>query len=768
MNLSLVFILFLCVSIVWSDSFHSAKELLSQMTLTEKISMMSGIGGDYVGNIPGVPRLGIPPISMNDGPQGFRDDARPGTTTSFPSGMTIAATFNASAAKIWGMAMAKEFYSKGANVQLGPGMNVARVPTGGRNFEYISGESSYLGAKLAPAAIEGIQSQYVMANAKHFILNNQETDRMTVSANIDERTLFEIYYPPFAASAAVGVASFMCSYNRVNDTYSCENEITLQQLKIDSAGAGFPFSGWIMSDWGACHSLSVKKGLDQEMPFGFYLSSTAIVDALNSGTLTQNDIDEAVLRMLVPMFSLGLINRVNSGSIQNDVTSEAHNEIARTLSASSTVLLKNANGLLPLSPSAPIRIAFFGSAAYDAPIAGGYGSGHVTPKYIISPLEGVASVLGIELPVNNCTVNSFLDGTDFYQPGAPSESVASVMDCCARCSSRRDCKYFTYKKSVSLCYFKQTSDGRRSDLDSISSTCNSLTQSNWFCNAANQCVSYANGQDADAVAALAEEADVIFVGVGTTSVEGIDRANLSLPDGQDDLIFFASKFNKKVIVGLQTPGALLTPWRNHVDAIVTNFMPGQENGRALADILFGFVNPAGRSPLTFPNVENEMNLLPGQFPGINKEATYSERLLVGYLWYLQNGVTPAFCFGHGLSYTTFNYSAAVVEVFPFDTVSHRVNISLNISNSGAVQGVEVVQLYLEFPFSYGEPLYQLKGFFGVNLYPSETQLVTFNLNERDLSIWDVNTHNWLLARGNFSFFLGSSSCDARVKAIFQI
>jgi beta-glucosidase len=209
-----------------------AKALLAQMNLNEKLTMLKGTLGNYVGNIPENTRLGIPALKLNDGPQGFRDEAHPGTTTAFPSGLTIAASWDEQAVFDWGAAMGQEFFDKGSNIQLGPGMNVARVPVNGRNFEYLSGEDPYLGYVLVQPAIKGIQSKHVIANAKHFVNNNQEFNRNTMSANVDERTAFQIYYPPFEGAIEAEVGSFMCSYNKINSVYACENNVTLGHLRM--------------------------------------------------------------------------------------------------------------------------------------------------------------------------------------------------------------------------------------------------------------------------------------------------------------------------------------------------------------------------------------------------------------------------------------------------------------------------------------------------------------------------------------------------------
>jgi beta-glucosidase len=365
---------------------------------------------------------------MNDGPQGFRDDNNPGSTTAFPSGLTMAASWDADLMYQWGAAMGAEFYGKGANVQLGPGLCLARVPRNGRNFEYLSGEDPFLGYTLVQPVVKGIQSQKVIANAKHYVLNNQETNRGAVSENANERTRFEMYYPVFQGAAEAGVGSFMCSYNRINGVWSCENPITLaQNLKVDLG-----FAGFVMSDWGATHSTSLMAGLDMEMPSADFMNPAAITAGLSAGNITQAGVDNAVFRILRAMFAVrtvqlfitkyphhplkvGVMDEPLSawdwGKLKANVTSEAQAAQARAFSAASTVLLQNSQGLLPLRPHARNRLALLGFASYGAVVHGG-GSGSVVPSFIVTPLAGITAAAGPEATI------VFDNGTDIARASA--------------------------------------------------------------------------------------------------------------------------------------------------------------------------------------------------------------------------------------------------------------------------------------------------------------------------------------------------------------
>jgi beta-glucosidase len=343
----------------------------------------------YTGTIQGIDRVGIPTIHMEDGPQGFRceDPANYGTTTAWPSAMTIAAAWDQDLLAKWGKAMSDEFKYKGASIILGPGVGVARVPTGGRNFEYLCGEDPSFCSLLVPSLIKSIQDNGIIANAKHFVNNEIEKDRQQMSSNVGERARFEIYYPPFEAAADAGVLSVMCSYNRVNDVYACENSETLNHLR-ENLG----FDGWVMSDWWATMSTgkAIKAGLDQEMPYGYWYQFSNMTAALESGEINEADIDRSVSRILTAMYAIGVFDRPAVGDRKANVTSDAHNQLAREIAAKSTVLLQNKNYLLPLNKNSLGKcVAVFG----DEDTVHGGGSGSVEGPYIITPKMGLVNAL---------------------------------------------------------------------------------------------------------------------------------------------------------------------------------------------------------------------------------------------------------------------------------------------------------------------------------------------------------------------------------------
>jgi beta-glucosidase len=474
----------------------------------------------------------------------------------------------------------------------------------------------------------------------------------------------EIYMPPFAAAVDAGILSIMCSYNKINGTYSCENDETLTVELKKYVG----FSGWVMSDWGADHSTipAATHGLDQQMPDSSFFGQ-ALLAAVQAGTVPESRVDDMVVRILTALYAIGEFDHPVSGKITNDVTSKAHDTLTRTLAAHSTVLLKNNNNLLPLPKTGLKSVSVFNAPASRSVITGGGGSGAVAPKYQISVLTGVTAVLNVTGSVN---------------------------------------------------------------------------------------ITYYSGSSAQAAADLAKSTEVAICVMATTSHEGADRPNLALPADQVSICNAVGKAQPKTIAVVITPGAVITDWADNVAAVLVGFMPGQEEGNALADIIFGDVNPSAKLPVTFPNKENEVGFAPDEYPGVNGQEYYREHLNVGYRWYATHGVKPRYAFGFGLSYTTFTLSNLAV--------SGR-SVSATLRNTGKVTGEEVVQLYLGFPASAGEPPIQLKGFQKISLTAGGSQVVTFTLNDKSLSIWDVTSHSWKVQSGTFTVYVGTSSEDLPLK-----
>jgi len=660
----------------WTNTTLSASQratlLLGAMTFGEKIAMVNGAGGAYVGNIPANTRLGIPAVNLQDGPAGIGDGAN--NVTAFPAPITLAATWDTALAWQYGSQMGAQARGKGVSVLLGPMINMARAYEAGRNFEGYGEEPNLAGA-MAAAEINGIQSQRVIATAKHFVCYEQETERMYISSDADERTRQEIYYLPFLASVRAGAGAVMASYNRVNSRYACEFEALNASLKKQ-----WGFNGLVMSDWGAGFSTvaGMNNGLDVEMYSGGYFETNSVTSAIQSSNVPSAELDGMVIRVLTTLFQSGVFDSPPTGNLGSAVTGPANTYFARAVAAEGTVLLQNHGGLLPLGSSVH-SIAVIGSVASVAPISTGGGSASVNLPYNITPLAGITSRAGGGITV-----------------------------------------------------------------------------------------SYAQGDGASVSQAvqLATNCDVAIVCVGQQTSEGSDRSSLSLPNGQDALVSAVAAANSNTIVVLYASSATLMPWASQVAAVLVAWYPGQENGNALAQVLFGNVNPSGKLPVTIPASANQVpTSTTAQFPGVSGHVSYSEGLLVGYRWFDANNVTPLFPFGFGLSYTTFGYSNITAGAV---SPSGQVQIGFDLTNTGGLTGTEVPQLYLGFSPVAGEPPKLLKGFQRISLSPGQTQHVTFNLKWEDLANWDLAARGWIVNPGVFQVSVGASSRDIRLTGSFTV
>ncbi len=642
-----------------------------------------------------IERLGVPGFHLEDGPNGIADWTT--EVTNFPSSLTAVASWDVELMRRYGSVMGEEMRGKGMHVMLGPGLNLARVPVNGRNFEYM-GEDPVLAARMASAEIAGIQGEGVVACAKHWIDNNQEgpshNGRLDASANVGERANRELYYQPFEAAIEAGVGSIMCSYNLVNTSGSPEYSCSSRASLTDMLKGALNFSGWVVSDWGADHGSvdSLNAGMDQTMGGGF---SDATSAAILGGAVPPARVDDAVVRVLTPLFRVGAFDRSDYGNVSTDVTSAEHTAFAQDLAEASTVLLKNANDLLPLMASDDtLTLAVVG----DANNVRGGGSGSVWARHIVSPAEGIGDLL------------------ERHHQGASSAMT-----------------------NHSIYY----SDCGMGQCDQDGTT------------------TLVSDADIDASTHLARQARVAIVSVAVSSTEGYDRFNLSLGVQQDRLVREVAKANPNTVVVVRCPGAVLMPWLSLVRAVIVQFLPGQEAGHALASVLFGEVNPSAKLPLSFPADDAQTWLTSGgvsAYPGEEQPgtaeprfiATYSEGLQMGYRWFDATGQEPLFAFGFGLSYTSFklsNLEAAAGEV------------SATLSNTGTVEGASVVQLYLGFPEAAGEPPLQLKGFSKQKLAAGQSVRIRFALTRRDLSVWDLSVHAWAIATGTFRVHVGLSSRD---------
>jgi len=636
--------------------------------------MVHGYGLGYVGNVAAIPRLNIPQLNLQDGPQGVGDGVR--QVTCWPSALSVVGTWDRELMHQFGQGMGYEQRLKGTNVMLGPMVNLLRVPVDGRSFESM-GEDPFLAGEMAAAEIRGIQSNGVMACVKHLVDNNQEFNRTTTSANVDVRTQYEMYLAPFKAAIDAGVASIMCSYNRVNNRHACQCNDTLNT----AVKARFGFQGFIMSDWGATHStvLAANSGLDMQMPDASFFGQ-ALAQAVSSKEVPESRVDDMALRILTGMFMVGIFDTPQTGNLNVNANSQAHDLLARTLATAGTILLQNNANILPLSTGLK-NIAVIGDDAQLHPTAIGYGSGQVVLPYLVTPLQGIQNYLR--------TVNSRAN------------------------------------------------------------------------------VQYAASANMTGAEKIARGADAVIVFVAVDSSEGVDRTTLSLGDEQDDLITAMTKVNPNVIVVIHSPGpVLMLPWQTAVKGIIMGMLPGQEDGNAIASVLFGEHNPSAKLPFSIPRKASEVavNTIT-QYPGINNEAAYSEGLLIGYRWYDAKKVTPLFEFGFGLAYTTFSMSGLKVNG---SIATNDLVVSASVRNTGKIAGAEVAQLYLGFPASAGEPPRQLKGFEKIYLEAGETREVMIRVPRERLNIWNVAASNWEVVRGTYEIYLGTSSRNTPLTSSFNV
>ncbi|WP_345802981.1 glycoside hydrolase family 3 C-terminal domain-containing protein [Microbacterium sp. AZCO] len=648
-----------------SGATESDTSALVVLTLEQKASLLSG--RDTWTTQP-IEDAGIRSVRMSDGPNGLRAQLNGGDalgfqpsepSTCFPPAVAVGSSWDPELATKVGEALGREGLSFGIDVVLGPGVNIKRSPLCGRNFEYYS-EDPLLAGALGVGYVRGMQSTGAGASVKHFAANNQETDRMRVSSEVDERTLREIYFPAFERIVKEAQpATVMCAYNRINGVYASENPWLLKDVLRTEWG----FEGAVISDWGAVHrpAVAVAAGLDLEMPGTRGRSIREIVAAVEAGDLDEADVDRSVARV-VKLTGLGAEGKVA-------VDFDAHHALARATAAASIVLLKN-EATLPLE--AQMRIAVIGEFARTARFQGG-GSSHV----------------------NAVRSEAFLDAATAHS--ASIEFAAGF-----------------------------TLDGRGDDLD--------------LCGAA-------------VAAASRSEVAVIFAGLAESDEsEGYDRTTIELPTAQIALIRAVAAAAPKTVVVLSHGGVVgLEGWHDDVDAILDGFLLGQAGGAAIADVVFGVVNPSGRLAETIPLRIADTPAF-GNFPGEQGHVVYGERTLVGYRWYATRGIPVRYPFGHGLSYSTFRTSGFTVTVTGDDTATVRVTVE----NTGTRDGAHVVQVYVDASAlgTVQRSARELRAFRKVHVPAGGAVEVELELDRRAFAYWDVDLHDWAVTPGSYRVILG--------------
>jgi beta-glucosidase len=651
------------------------QSLISQMTLEEKAALCTGA---TPWSTTPVERLGIPELIVSDGPHGLRRvpdlnsmiiQSLPATC--FPTASCLASTWDVELIHKMGGALAEECIALNVDVLLGPGANMKRSPLGGRNFEYFS-EDPFLAGEMAVALIDGIQSKGVGTSLKHYAANNQEFQRFSISAEVDERTLREIYLPAFeTAVKKAGPWTVMCSYNKVNGTFASEHHYLLTEILKKEWG----FEGLVVSDWGAVRDrvAALRAGLDLEMPGPQERRVKAVVEAVRSGSLDEATLNEAVRRILTIVFKAK--ETVKNGTFDVD----AHHELAHQIASEGMVLLKN-NGLLPLTGQQ--HIAVIGRAAENAHFQGG-GSSHINPTRVAVPFKE------LQAQARNAELT--------YAEGYPTDNS-----------------------------FRQ---------DMI-----------------------------DQAVGLAQAADVavLYIALPTfKESEGYDRQDLDLTDQQVALIKAVSKLQPNTVVVLNNGAPVaMNEWIDGVSAVLEGWLMGQAGGAAIADVLFGRINPSGKLAETFPiklsDTPAHLN-----WPGGAGQVRYGEGLFIGYRYYDVKEIPVLFPFGHGLSYTTFAYSTATVSAKHFKDVE-GVTMTVDVTNTGSLAGKETVQVYVHDQKSgLVRPEKELKGFAKVELQPGETKTVSIALDFRAFAYYHPEHKQWITENGEFDILVASSALDIR-------
>jgi beta-glucosidase len=684
----------------WMNASLSPDEraamVLKEMTLDEKIKLVHGqgmpgwgpprpnahLGNGGAGFVLAIERLGIPFIQMSDAAYGVRSStANHRYSTALPSNLASASSWDTQAACDYGALIGKELRAQGYNMSLGGGVNITREPRNGRTFEYM-GEDPILAGTLVGNRIKCEQEQYVIGDIKHYALNDQESGRDEVNVTIGKRAARESDLLAFEIGIEIGQpGAVMCSYNLLNGDYACQNKYLLTDLLKND----WKFKGFVVSDWGATHSVeqSSAAGLDNEQPLGIFYDDR-LKAAVEAGKVPMAELDEHVRRILRTEFASGIVDHPLQHS---NVDMAAGAEISRKIAEQSIVLLQNKNKALPLDRNAIHSIAIIGEKADLGMISGG-GSAQVDPPDV--PTKWQEHV---------------------WFPTSPLKSVKAKLP--------------------------------------------------------NAQVNFESGADRAAAVALAKRSEIVLLFAHQWQSEGMDLPNLSLPDDQDSLINEVAAANPKTIVILETGTAVTMPWVDKVAGIVEAWYAGSDGANAVANILFGDVNPSAKLAMTFPRSVDDL-----PHPSVAKpparqggsfrkpdeakatfSVNYDEGLKVGYKWYDAEKKAPLFPFGFGLSYTTFAYSKLVVAS------GQQTKVTFTVKNTGSRDGDEIAQVYASFPAAANEPPKRLVGWSKVHLKAGESKEVTVTIPAKYLFIFDESGNNWKLMPGSYTFMVGGSSRD---------
>ena len=705
------------------------EDALARMTLEEKVGMTTA---QSKFSSRGVPRLGIPEVWHTDGPHGIRPEVlwdewdQAGWTndscTAFPALINLAATWDKEMSLLYGHNIGEEARYRKKDILLGPGVNICRTPLNGRNFEYM-GEDPFLAGAMVVPYVKGVQEEGVAACVKHYAVNNQEFQRTQSNSVVDDRTLHEIYLPAFKAAVQEGGAwAIMGSYNLYNGQFNCHNK----KLLVDILKGDWGFDGVVVSDWGGCRDSeeAVLNGLDIEMgtwtnglrgaasdSYRNYHMADPYLMGLREGKYTTKELDDKVRRILRVIFRTSMRPEPNYGRF----VCPEHYQAARDIAAAGVVLLKNENNVLPLQVAEGAKILVVGENAVKKMVVGG-GSSNLKTAYEVNPLEGLQNAFGDKAEIvwergyvgDTSTSYNLVDtGQDLTDNRSPKVLIAAAVE------AAKDADY------------------------------------------------------------------VIFIGGLNKSAhqdnESTDRYDTFLPYAQDDVINALAEVAEKFVVVNVSGSPVSMPWADKADAIVQGWYGGTESGNALADVLTGKVNPSGRLPFSVPfkyadgPIKTER-----QYPGIKEEGDqfwqtyYDEGVYIGYRWYEANNIPVQWAFGHGLSYTTFEYSNAKAAKASMKA-DGTMKVTVDVKNTGDRDGHEIVQLYIADPVaSIDRPVKELKGFEKVYLKAGEKKTVSFEIDAADLSFYDVVKGGWNAEAGEFQALIGPSSAAICQTVSFEL
>ncbi|MER6424581.1 glycoside hydrolase family 3 N-terminal domain-containing protein [Streptomyces sp. NPDC001137] len=771
--------------------------LIAKLTLDEKISLLHGATDakslGQAGYVPAVERLGIPSLRLADGPAGVRVTRH---ATALPAPVLLASAFDPDLARRYGQVIGREGRALGQDVLLSPMVNLIRTPYAGRNFETFS-EDPLLASGMVAAEIGGIQGEGLIATVKHYALNNQEKDRMSIDVRVDEQTMHEIELRGFEAAVGAGVGAVMGAYNKVNGTFSCENKSLLTDILRDRWG----FDGWVMTDWFAAHSTvaAITAGLDMEMPDGTHFG-TALKSAVQSGSVPERYVDRSVRRILTVMDRFGLLDGTAPPRPERDAPSGA--AVALEVAKAGATLLRNEHRTLPLSRGGTVAVI---GPTGTLPFVSGGGSAHVVPDHAGSPLDAIKSRAGKVI---------YSLGEDLFGKPVPASALGPAFD--SEGQGVDAGKVWTYDGTLTVpeddewtfvLHFSSAPTARPKVLldgaelfpqasgygefftgglvsaapDGLSVRRKTLTLAKGAHTLKITAQGGADGllfrlrrstgatraQDvAEAVRAARAARDVVLFAY-EDATEGLDRTTIALPGHQQQLIEAVTAANPRTTVVLNTSSATSMPWLRRTGAVLQMYYPGQEGAAATAAVLYGECDPGGRLTQSFP-VDDDHHPVAGdprRYPGVDGTEEYSEGIHAGYRWYDAEGVRPLFPFGHGLSYTSFSY-----EDLRARRTRGGIEVSFTVRNTGRRDGVAVPQVYVgpSPDLRLDQVVRALGGYRRLHLRAGERRRIAVEVTARTLSSWDPKRHDWVLGTGRRTVWVGASSRDLRLRTNVEV